>query len=142
LLLNDVQSRVPVYVEGVYVEGILAGNSGGRPTLLFTNTDDLDAVPNGALVYSSGAGGVMPRGIPVGTVAERSDEGVLVDLKANYARTRIVRVVKFDFPTVVEEPAPERPLSPSERAAIEANPLLSATAEPPAPPADIETDGD
>ena len=84
----------------------------------------------------------MPRGIPVGKVAAFSEERVLVDLKVNYARTRVVRVVNFEFPTEVEEEEVERPLSPSERAAIEANPLLSATAEAPAPPADIENDGD
>jgi hypothetical protein len=51
---------------------------------------------------------VLPRGIPIGVVAAEREGEAIVDLYANYARTRLVRVVNYKFPTVepVEEEEP------------------------------------
>ncbi|WP_411816101.1 rod shape-determining protein MreC [Hyphococcus sp. DH-69] len=107
LLLTDIQSRIPVYVEGADIEGMLVGNTRKNPVISVTVTDDeIEAAP-GQRVLTSGAGGALPRGLPVGTVSgERNDE-IIVDLYTNYARTRMVRVINYAFPSVnpVEEEA-------------------------------------
>jgi len=109
LLLTDIQSRIPVYVEGADVEGILVGNTRTQPVISFTaGADDLETEP-GQRVLTSGAGGALPRGLPVGVVTGESRGDITVDLYANYARTRVVRVINYAFPVVdhVSEEAPE-----------------------------------
>ncbi|MGF1543859.1 MAG: rod shape-determining protein MreC [Parvularculaceae bacterium] len=98
LLLNDVQSRVPVFVEGAEVEGILVGRTTDRPAIAFTRAGGFDRVKPGQRIATSGAGGVLPRGLPVGVVSDIVDDEALVDLDANYAMTRIVRVLDYRFP--------------------------------------------
>lgn len=108
LLLTDVQSRVPVYVEGADVEGILVGRSRARPAISIIETsEDVEILP-GQRVLTSGAEGVLPRGLPVGEVEGAGDD-LEVDLYANYTRTRMVRVINFDFPAVAEPIVDDEP---------------------------------
>ena len=103
LLLTDIQSRVPVYVEGAGVEGLLVGNTRDNPVISFTETSDPIEVIPGQRVLTSGSGGMLPRGLPVGTVEGLAREDIVVDLYANYTRTRMVRIINYEFPGVEEE---------------------------------------
>ncbi len=103
LLLTDVQSRVPVFIEGAGVEGILVGRTRARPAISIVETsEDVEVLP-GQRVLTSGAGGILPRGLPIGLVEQGAGDDINVDLYANYARTRMVRVINFEFPAVTEE---------------------------------------
>ena len=106
LLLTDTQSRIPIYVEGADVEGILVGNTRKRPVISVTETSDPVELTSGQRVLTSGAGGVLPRGLPVGVVDGLDDEDILVRLYSNYSRTRIVRILNYEFPHI-EETMPE-----------------------------------
>ncbi len=105
LLLSDIQSRVPVYVEGAAVEGILVGRTRDRPAISFTETSEPVEIIPGQRVLTSGAGGVLPRGIPVGVVDGEYRSEIVVDLYADYARTRLVRVINYEFPSIDGAPA-------------------------------------
>ena len=113
LLLTDVQSRVPVYIEGADVEGLLVGRTKARPAVTFTKSSEPVIFEPGQRVLTSGAGGVLPRGLPVGVVAEDRKGEAIVELYANYARTRLVRVLNYKFPTV----EPDEVATPSDGAA-------------------------
>ena len=102
LLLTDIQSRVPVYVQDAGFEGILTGRTRQRPVINFTREVLEQKVPKGAAVFTSGAGGVIPRGIPVGVVREVSDNLIEVDLYADYSKTRLVRVLDYRFPVTID----------------------------------------
>ena len=52
---------------------------------------------------TSGAGGALPRGLSVGVVANKSAAGADVKLDANYARTRLVRIINYKFPTISDD---------------------------------------
>ena len=106
LLLTDIQSRVPVYVEGADIEGILVGKTSDRPVISVTENADFVAAEPGQRVLTSGAGGVLPRGLPVGAVDSQGDGGIVVSLYANYVRTRMVRIMNYEFPSM-ESGAPE-----------------------------------
>lgn len=105
LLLTDIQSRVPVYIEGADIQGLLVGQTRARPVISVTeNSDDVEVLP-GQRVLTSGADGVLPRGLPVGVVDGGDGDAVFVDLYANYVRSRMVRVINFEFPGVDASPA-------------------------------------
>lgn len=119
LLLTDIQSRVPVYVEGANVEGILVGNTRDRPAISFTASAEEAEAATGQRVLTSGAGGALPRGLPVGVVSGEERGDIIVDLYANYARTRMVRVINYAFPEVDPSEAEETPIADGEDAAIQ-----------------------
>lgn len=120
LLLTDVQSRVPIYIEGAEVEGILVGRTRAKPSISIIETsEDIEILP-GQRVLTSGAGGVLPRGLPVGIVDADNGDDVLVDLYTNYSRTRMVRVINFEFPSVGVD--------------VDANPLADDVEDEASPP--------
>jgi len=125
LLLNDVQSRIPVFVEGSFVEGILAGRSTARPSIAITKLANGDLIQPGQRVVTSGAGGILPRGLTVGVIADVNDKEATVTLAADYARSRMVRIINYKFPEV--EPTPLAAPSAAEAA-------VEAVAETPAAP--------
>ncbi|MEL6213621.1 MAG: rod shape-determining protein MreC, partial [Pseudomonadota bacterium] len=102
LLLTDVQSRVPVYLEGAEIDGILVGRSRARPAISFTSNSEPATIAPGQRILTSGAGGSLPRGLPVGEVRAIRGAEAIVDLYANYARTRIVRVMNYEFTPAVD----------------------------------------
>lgn len=114
LLLTDIQSRVPVYVEEAAIEGILVGRTKARPAIRFTESSEKVSFSPGQRVLTSGAGGSMPRGLAVGVIAGERDGEAIVDLYANYARTRMVRVLAYEFPAFEPAPATERQESEAE----------------------------
>ncbi|MEM8770585.1 MAG: rod shape-determining protein MreC [Pseudomonadota bacterium] len=99
LLLTDVQSRVPVYIEGADAEGILVGRTRARPAIAVIDSPDEIEIRPGQRVLTSGAGGVLPRGLPIGLIEEGNGD-ITVDLYANYVRTRLVRVINYSFPAI------------------------------------------
>lgn len=137
LLLNDVQSRIPVFVEGSYVEGLLVGRSTSRPAISITMLADADKIAPGQRVVTSGAGGVLPRGLAVGVIDRVNEKEALVDLSADYARTRMVRVLSYEFPQVetgaaaVGEEGPVDAAARADQAPAPATPFERAPEETP-----------
>lgn len=103
LLLTDVQSRVPVIIEGANAEGILVGKTREQPVISVLATSGEVVVAPGQRILTSGAGGVLPRGLPVGEVSGERRGEILVDLYVNYARTRMVRIINYEFPALEDE---------------------------------------
>ena len=129
LLLTDIQSRIPVYIEGADVEGILVGNTRSNPVISFTAGSDEAVTEPGQRVLTSGAGGSLPRGVPIGVVASQSRNDIVVDLYANYARTRMVRIINYAFPEI-------EPEAPADAAAAADAQTGEQTADAPQPPAE------
>lgn len=107
LLLTDIQSRIPVYVEDAGIEGILVGNTKENPVIAITESADIIDLAPGQRVLTSGAGGVLPRGLPVGEIGGENRGEILVDLYTDYAQTRMVRILNYEFPAVDEIVAEE-----------------------------------
>lgn len=136
LLLTDIQSRVPVYVEGADLEGLLVGNTRAQPAISFTASSEPAEVIPGQRVLTSGAGGVLPRGLPVGEIAGEARNDIVVDLYANYTRTRMVRIVNYEFPAVTDAAVEEADTPASDGADGDAG---GAATTPNATPADGPT---
>ncbi|MCB9991863.1 MAG: rod shape-determining protein MreC [Rhodospirillales bacterium] len=92
LLLYDINSRIPVLIQGTNQRAIMAGNNDSLPTLLHL-PPEIEIKP-GTRVITSGHGGLYPYGLPVGEIA-RDDHGALVVKPfAMTDRVQMVRVIK------------------------------------------------
>lgn len=93
LLITDLNSRLPVMLADSGERAILAGRNGRRATLLYLPARH--RVKVGARVVTSGHGGVMPPGLPVGKVIAVQGGDVTVRPLANLNRVLFVRVLDY-----------------------------------------------
>jgi rod shape-determining protein MreC len=93
LLLSDVASRVPVVTGDSRQRALLTGTGN---ELLRLNYVEPDAhIKLGELVTTTQEGGLIPGGIPVGTVFRHDESGYLVKPVRSLSRAEYVRVVQF-----------------------------------------------
>ena len=83
ILLTDSNSRIPVVVQPSGQKAILSGDNGDLPPLDFL--EDQTEVRPGDQVFSSGDGGVLPAGLPVGQVVMGTDGRLRVSLSAAHS---------------------------------------------------------
>lgn len=123
MLLTDLQSRTPVLIVRTNGRAILAGDGGGNPVLTYLRSHD--APREGDRVLTSGDGGVIPRGLPVGVVARGVDGLWRVTLDSDTAPLDDVRILLFrDFSQ----------LEPSDALASRTLPSVATGAPPAGPP--------
>lgn len=94
LMLTDVASRTPVMIDRTNARAILTGDGGPNPRLEYLRGQD--PVRNGDRVLTSGDGGVLPRGLPVGVVVKGLDGRWRVALAADKAPVDYVRILLFE----------------------------------------------
>ena len=95
LLLNDINSRVPVVAERANEKSILMGNNIGLPTLSYLSADSKITV--GERIVTSGDGGVFPQGIPVGIVTSVDRGTVKVQPFVDPASVEYVSVLDYSL---------------------------------------------
>ncbi len=132
MLLTDVESRTPVLIARTNGRAILTGDGGANPKLDYLRTHD--PLRQGDRVLTSGDGGVLPRGLPVGVAVRSYDGGWRVALDSDASPIDFVQILLFkDFSQL----APPQALAPSvlpptaTGAPVEAPPP-AATLPPPA----------
>lgn len=96
MLLTDVESRLPVLISRNNGRAILVGDGGPNPRLDYVRTSD--RLRPGDRVLTSGDGGVLPRGLPVGAAVLGFDGQWRVALDADATPIDDVRILLFkDF---------------------------------------------
>jgi rod shape-determining protein MreC len=140
LLLTDIASRTPVLIDRTGARAILIGDGGANPKLSYMR--GVDPVKAGDRVLTSGDGGVLPRGLPVGTAVLGLDGEWRIRLDSDNAPIDYVRILQFkDFSQLANQPALNEaappPLSPAEAADLQAR--LAAASTKPTPPASSST---
>jgi rod shape-determining protein MreC len=121
LLLNDLNSRVSVMSQRSESRAIMVGANASRPKLDYVSLDADWQV--GDSVMTSGDGGVLPRGLPVGIVVAAKGKSLGVELLAGKSAVNWVSIISFnpivppeeDAAPVVEEPVSPKQI-PAERA--------------------------
>lgn len=91
LLINDINSRVPVLIEGSSQKAIMAGDNSQAPVLKHLPQDA--GVLEGARVITSGHGGVFPKGLPIGRVVKNTQGKLIVKTYADMNKVIFVRIV-------------------------------------------------
>ncbi|MGR4866394.1 rod shape-determining protein MreC [Caulobacter sp. LARHSG274] len=106
LLLTDIASRTPVMIDRTNARAILTGDGGPNPKLDYLR--GADPIKEGDRVVTSGDGGVVPRGLPVGAAVKGLDGRWRVVLFADDAAIDYVRILLFkDFSQLADEKALE-----------------------------------
>jgi rod shape-determining protein MreC len=105
LLLTDINSHIPVVVEGSRAKAILSGDNGDRPRLNYLSPNS-NAAP-GNRVVTSGHGGVFPPGLPVGVIASAQDGVMRVEPFVHRHELEYVAVVDYGLPGVLPSEQPE-----------------------------------
>src|ERR1700722_19446598 len=93
LLINDMNSRVPVILEGSRSRAILAGTNGPLPRLLYWSEGTIPK--EGERVVTSAEANAFPANLPVGTVRYNTNGVPEVEPDARLHSLDIVRV--FDY---------------------------------------------
>lgn len=128
LLLTDVASRTPVLIERTDARALLTGDGSGNPRLAFVRGEG--SAQAGDRILTSGDGGVFPRGLPVGVVAQGVDGSWRVKLFSDRGAVDYVRVMLFrDFGQLVD---PET-LNAPPLAGLAAAPVAGSSAAQPGP---------
>ncbi len=95
LLLTDINSRLPVLIEGTNQKAILTGTNGDIPLLKHLPKDT--GMVEGARIVTSGDGGIFPSSLPIGRVV-KTDGGYGVKLYGEIDKISFVRVVDTTSP--------------------------------------------
>lgn len=93
VLLTDVASRTPVMIERTDARAMLTGDGGDSPRLEFIRGSG--SIQAGDRILSSGDGGGLPRGLPIGVAAKGVDGAWRVKLFSDHGAIDYVRVLLF-----------------------------------------------
>jgi rod shape-determining protein MreC len=110
LLITDLNSRIPVLVEASRERAVLAGDNTARPRLLYLSPDA--RLSPGDRVVTSGHGGALPAGLPVGVIADVGERGVLVQPYVDWSRLEFVRLLDYGLTGIL----PSVPAAPPAKA--------------------------
>ena len=102
LLLTDINSHIPVVVEGTHERAMLNGDNSDQPRLVYFQPKN--PVKPGDRVVTSGSGGVFPPDLPVGIVVSVNGE-IRVEPYADLARLEMVRIVDYGLDGVLPDKA-------------------------------------
>jgi rod shape-determining protein MreC len=148
ILLTDLNSRIPVTIAPGNIQAIMSGDNTSYPTLdMVSHTVALHA---GDQVTSSGDGGLLPAGLPIGTVMPDGAGGWRVALLADAAASQDVEILNFskppeDLPATAQlpveaaglkpqaPPPPPVPVSPAAAAPAPVKPVPKPAAAAPKP---------
>jgi len=141
LLLTDLNSRIPVIIQPGNVQAIMAGDNSLSPALdTLAQRAELKA---GDQVVTSGDGGLIPPGLPVGVIVPDGN-AYRVALLSDSATSEDVRVVDFKLPQE-QLPAPSpndlpasaaglKPEAPQPQSIVPATPPNTAPSQAAMPP--------
>ena len=102
LLITDLNSKIPVIIDGSRERAVLAGDNTDQPRLLYFPARA--EVKVGERVVTSGHGGVFPPNLPVGIVASVEDNLVRIEPFVELSRLDYLRLVDYGLSGVLPQP--------------------------------------
>jgi rod shape-determining protein MreC len=107
LLVTDLNSRIPVVLEGSGARAVMAGTNGPRPRLQHWPEGTRPA--EGQRVVTLGDAGTVPGGLPVGVVRWTGSGAAEVELYARLDRLDLVRLFELGLSGILPPEAVARP---------------------------------
>ncbi len=97
LLLNDLNSKIPVFLEPFDMHAVLSGTGQNYGVIEYTKEEYKDLMQGEVIVYTSGQGGLFKPGIPVGELINEDDESVFINFFSDFRQLDYVKIVSFDM---------------------------------------------
>ena len=92
LLLSDLNSKIPVTIEPGSIQSILSGDGKNSGNIQYTK-DNLPIV-HGGIIYTSGTGGLLKPGIPIGKIEQNKNQNS-VNFFIDFSQLRYVKVSSY-----------------------------------------------
>ena len=92
LLLSDLNSKIPVTIEPGSIQSILSGDGVNSGNIQYTK-DNLP-IADGSIIYTSGTGGLLKSGIPIGKI-EQNEKQNSVNFFIDFSQLRYVKVASY-----------------------------------------------
>ena len=92
LLLSDLNSRVPVSIEPGSIQSILFGDGKNSGNIQYTRKNT--TIKTGSIIYTSGTGGLLKPGIPIGKIY-KNEKKIIVDFFIDFTQLRYVKVASY-----------------------------------------------
>ncbi len=127
LLVTDINSRIPVQIGKAGVRAVLLGDNGSAPQLGYLSS--VDTIEVGDEVFTSGTGGLFPRGLRIGAVIA-DGLGFRMVPHANPSELDFVSVLFFQSPALelADEDKPIRSRSEGQRDSVARKAVAGAAA--------------
>jgi rod shape-determining protein MreC len=136
ILLTDINSRIPVTIAPGSVQAIMTGDNTAMPALDMVSR--LVTLHAGDQVVSSGDGGLLPAGLPIGTVVPDNSGGYRVALLADASSSQDVEILNFSKPPEALPPTAELPAEAAGLKPMAPPPPVAATVPAPVIPAPVK----
>jgi len=92
LLLSDLNSKIPVTIEPGSIQSILSGDGEDSGNIQYTK-DNLP-IADGSIIYTSGTGGLLKSGIPIGKIEQNENQNS-VNFFIDFFQLRYVKVSSY-----------------------------------------------
>lgn len=99
MLITDLNSQIPVSIGLSGERAVMAGDNSAEPRLLYLQPGH--HVAPGDRVVTSGHGGLFPPDLPVGVVAQVSEEAVRVRPYVDWRDLEYLRLVDYELPGLI-----------------------------------------
>ena len=93
LLLSDLNSRIPVSIEPGSIQSILSGDGKNSGTIQYTKNNTL--INSDSIIYTSGTGGLLKPGIPVGKIYNIENKNS-ADFFIDFTQLRYVQIASYE----------------------------------------------
>lgn len=104
ILLTDHASRIPVKIIGAKVRGIVRGTNSNHLELYFTE-DEKASIKRGMIVATTGANGLFPEGIPVGTVS-MVGKRIFIEPDVDFSNLDMVSIQRKEMKGILDGNSP------------------------------------
>jgi len=99
MLITDLNSQIPVSIGLSGERAVMAGDNSAEPRLLYLQPGH--HVSAGDRVVTSGHGGLFPPDLPIGVVAQVSEEAVRVRPYVDWRDLEYLRLVDYELPGLI-----------------------------------------
>ena len=99
LLLSDINSNIPITISPGNLLAIASGTGKDQAKVNFLKKTHFGKITNESLVYSSGTGGLIKSGVPIGRINNfdpKIDENINIEFFSDFSQLQYVSVVAFD----------------------------------------------
>ena len=99
LLLSDINSNIPITISPGNLLAIATGTGKNQAKVNFLKKIHFDKITNKSLVYTSGTGGLIKSGVPIGKIVNfdpNTDENINIEFFSDFSQLQYVSVTSFN----------------------------------------------